>query len=48
MSNHLGVVKIDTEQISHLPNVNSLLKLSLGLIFFTIVSTALVYAETLH
>ena len=27
------------------PNVNSLMKISLGLILFTIVSTALVYAE---
>lgn len=47
MSNHLGIVKVDTEKIRHLPNVNSLLKLSLGLVLFTIVSTALVYAETL-
>jgi len=31
----------------HLPNVNSLLKISLGLILFTIISSAFVYAETL-
>jgi hypothetical protein len=31
----------------HFPNVNSLMKLSLGLVFFTIISTALVYAETI-
>ena len=31
----------------YLPNVNSLMKISLGLIFFTILSTALVYAETI-
>ena len=31
----------------HLPNVNYLLKISLGLILFTIISSALVYAETL-
>ncbi len=30
----------------HSPNVNSLLKISLGLILFTIISSALVYAET--
>ena len=47
MSNHLGVVKANTENLSRFPNVNSLLKLSLGLVLFTIVSTALVYAETL-
>jgi hypothetical protein len=31
----------------HFPNVNSLMKISFGLIFFTIISTALVYAETI-
>ena len=30
----------------YLPNVNSLMKISLGLIFFTMLSTVLVYAET--
>ena len=34
-------------RLSHLPNVNSLLKISLGLILFTIFSTAMVYAETI-
>jgi len=43
MLNHSGVEK--TERLSYLPNINSLLKISLGLIFFTIISTALVYAE---
>ena len=31
----------------HFSNVNSLMKFSLGLIFFTIISTSLVYAETI-
>jgi len=31
----------------HFPNVNSLMKLSLGLILFTLISTVLVYAETI-
>ena len=35
------------EQLRHFPNVNSLMKISLGLIFFTILSTAFVYAETI-
>ena len=30
----------------HFPNVNSLMKISLGLILFTMLSTVLVYAET--
>jgi len=34
-------------QLIHFPNLNSLMKLSLGLVFFTIISTALVYAETI-
>jgi hypothetical protein len=32
------------ERLNHFPNVNSLLKISLGLIFFTLLSTAFVYA----
>ena len=38
---------LKSEKIMYLPNVNSLMKISLGLIFFTILSTALVYAETI-
>jgi len=38
--------KLQSERLKHSPNVNSLLKISLGLIFFTIISSALVYAET--
>ena len=38
---------ISKDRLNHIPNVNSLLKISLGLILFTIISTALVYAETL-
>jgi len=39
--------KLQSERLKHFPNVNSLLKISLGLILFTIISSALVYAETL-
>jgi len=38
--------KLPSERLKHFPNVNSLLKISLGLVFFTIISSALVYAET--
>ena len=38
---------LKSELVTHSPNVNSLMKISLGLIFFTILSTAFVYAETL-
>jgi len=41
------VDKLQSERLQHFPNVNSLLKISLGLILFTIISSALVYAETL-
>ena len=37
---------LKSENLMHFPNVNSLMKISLGLIFFTMISTALVYAET--
>ena len=47
MLNNYGMDKLQSERLQHSPNVNSLLKISLGLIFFTIISTALVYAETL-
>ncbi len=39
--------KPQSERLEHFPNVNSLLKISLGLILFTIISSALVYAETI-
>ncbi len=39
--------KLQSDRLKHFPNVNSLLKISLGLILFTIISTALVYAETI-
>jgi len=41
------VDKLQSERLEHFPNVNSLLKISLGLVLFTIISSALVYAETL-
>jgi hypothetical protein len=47
MLNYSGIEKTQTERLRYLPNVNSLLKISLGLILFTIISTALVYAESL-
>jgi len=37
---------LQSERLKHFPNVNSLLKISLGLILFTIISSAFVYAET--
>ena len=46
MLNNYGMDKLQSERLKHSPNVNSLLKISLGLIFFTIISSALVYAET--
>ena len=33
-------------EILHFPNINSLMKISLGLIFFTMISTMFVYAQT--
>ncbi|WP_371503926.1 hypothetical protein [Nitrosopumilus adriaticus] len=39
--------KLQSDRLKHFPNVTSLLKISLGLILFTIISTALVYAETI-
>ena len=39
--------KLQSEKLKHFPNVNTLMKISLGLILFTIISTAFVYAETL-
>ena len=46
MSTYSGVEKTQSEKLGYLPNVNLLMKVSLGLILFTIISTALVYAET--
>ena len=45
--NNVGMNKLQSERLKHFPNVDSLLKISLGLILFTIISTALVYAETI-
>jgi len=42
-----NLASFQSERLMHFPNVNSLMKLSLGLVFFTIISTALVYAETI-
>ncbi len=47
MLNSPSMDKLESEKLKHLPNVNSLLKISLGLVLFTIISTALVYAETM-
>ena len=44
--NNYAVEKLTSERIT-LPNVNALLKISLGLVLFTILSFALVYAETI-
>jgi hypothetical protein len=41
-----NIHNLKSENLMHFPNVNSLMKISLGLIFFTMISTALVYAET--
>jgi len=38
---------LKSERLAYFPNVNFLMKISLGLIFFTILSTVLVYAETI-
>ena len=38
---------LQSERLKQAPNVNSLLKISLGLILFTLLSSALVYAETI-
>ena len=38
---------LKSERLPYFPNVNSLMKISLGLIFFTALSTVFVYAETI-
>jgi len=45
--NNFAVKEMYSEKHTQLPNVSSLLKISLGLILFTMISTALVYAETM-
>ncbi len=45
--NNLAVKELYSEKHTPLPSVSSLLKISLGLILFTMISTALVYAETM-
>ena len=45
--NNLGLKELYSEKHTQLPGVGSLLKISLGLILFTMISTALVYAETM-
>ena len=45
--NDFGMEKLHSEKSVSLPNVNSLLKISFGLIMFTMISFALVYAETI-
>ena len=46
MLENKNIHNLKSENLMHFPNVNSLMKISLGLIFFTMLSTALVYAET--
>ena len=45
--NNFAVKKLYSERYTPLPSVDSLLKISIGLILFTMISTALVYAETM-
>ncbi|MBT8242154.1 MAG: hypothetical protein HKP34_00355 [Nitrosopumilus sp.] len=45
--NNFAVKELYSEKLVHMPSVNSLLKISLGLILFTMISTVLVYAETM-
>ena len=45
--NNFAVNEMYSEKYTKLPSVNSLLKISLGLVLFTMISTALVYAETM-
>jgi len=44
---NMGMDKLQSDRLKQFPNVNSLLKISLGLILFTLISVALVYAETI-
>jgi len=45
--NNACMEKLQSERLMHFPDANSLLKISLGLILFTLISSALVYAETI-
>jgi len=45
--NNYAVKKLYSKKRTELPSINSLLIISLGLIFFTMISFALVYAETI-
>ena len=45
--NNFPVEELYSERHTELPNVNSLLKISLGLVLFTMISFAFVYAETI-
>ena len=45
--NNFAVKELYSEKHTPIPSVSSLLKISLGLILFTMISTALVYAETM-
>ncbi len=47
MMDNFAVNELYSEKHIPLPNVNSLLKISLGLMLFTLISFALVYAESL-
>ena len=47
MLENKNMISFQSKRLMHFPNVNSLMKISFGLIFFTIISTALVYAETI-
>ena len=42
-----NMINLKSERLAYFPNVNFLMKISLGLIFFTMLSTVLVYAETI-
>ena len=47
MLENKNMASFQFERLMHFLNVNSLMKISFGLIFFTIISTSLVYAETI-
>ena len=44
--NNFAIEKLNSKNVKDTPNVNTLLKISLGLVMFTMLSFALVYAET--
>ena len=45
--NNFAIKELYSKTHTPLPSVDSLLKISIGLILFTMISTALVYAETM-